>query len=165
MPEDRLTEGLFLLQSIQDNISVANIDNMCRKNGSIDEELVRADAEKWRDRLSIKLGKMEDAIGTLSGGNQQKVVLAKWLETNPDVLILNGPTVGVDIGAKYDLHARIREIVKDRTTAVIVISDDVLEVIQNCNRIIVVKKGRITDELSNEGLDEATLVSVVTSRS
>ena len=63
------------------------------------------------------------------------------------------------------LHARIREIVKDRTTAVIVISDDVLEVIQNCNRIIVVKKGRITDELSNEGLDEATLVSVVTSRS
>ena len=165
MPEDRLTEGLFLLQSIQDNISVANIDTMCRKNGSIDEELVRADAEKWRDRLSIKLGKMEDAIGTLSGGNQQKVVLAKWLETNPDVLILNGPTVGVDIGAKYDLHARIREIVKDRTTAVIVISDDVLEVIQNCNRIIVVKKGRITDELSNEGLDEATLVSVVTSRS
>ena len=165
VPEDRLTEGLFLLQSIQDNISVANIDNMCRKNGSIDEELVRADAEKWRDRLSIKLGKMEDAIGTLSGGNQQKVVLAKWLETNPDVLILNGPTVGVDIGAKYDLHARIREIVKDRTTAVIVISDDVLEVIQNCNRIIVVKKGRITDELSNEGLDEATLVSVVTSRS
>ena len=93
------------------------------------------------------------------------MVLAKWLETNPDVLILNGPTVGVDIGAKYDLHARIREIVKDRTTAVIVISDDVLEVIQNCNRIIVVKKGRITDELSNEGLDEATLVSVVTSRS
>ena len=81
------------------------------------------------------------------------------------MLILNGPTVGVDIGAKYDLHARIREIVKDRTTAVIVISDDVLEVIQNCNRIIVVKKGRITDELSNEGLDEATLVSVVTSRS
>ena len=71
----------------------------------------------------------------------------------------------MDIGAKYDLHARIREIVKDRTTAVIVISDDVLEVIQNCNRIIVVKKGRITDELSNEGLDEATLVSVVTSRS
>ena len=165
VPEDRLTEGLFLLQSIQDNISVANIDNMCRKNGSIDEDLVRADAEKWRDRLSIKLGKMEDAIGTLSGGNQQKVVLAKWLETKPDVLILNGPTVGVDIGAKYDLHARIREIVKDRTTAVIVISDDVLEVIQNCNRIIVVKKGRITDELSNEGLDEATLVSVVTSRS
>ena len=93
------------------------------------------------------------------------MVLAKWLETKPDVLILNGPTVGVDIGAKYDLHARIREIVKDRTTAVIVISDDVLEVIQNCNRIIVVKKGRITDELSNEGLDEATLVSVVTSRS
>ena len=92
------------------------------------------------------------------------MVLAKWLETKPDVLILNGPTVGVDIGAKYDLHARIREIVQDRSTAVVIISDDVLEVIQNCNRILVVKKGHITDELTNEGLDEASLVSVVTSQ-
>jgi len=164
VPEDRLTEGLFLLQSIRDNISVANIDNMLTKGGSIDEEAVKSDADKWRELLSIKLGKMEDAIGTLSGGNQQKVVLAKWMETQPDVLILNGPTVGVDIGAKYDLHARVREIVADRSTAVIVISDDVLEVIQNCNRIMVVKKGRITNELSNEGLDEASLVSVLTSK-
>ena len=164
VPEDRLTEGLFLLQSIQDNISIANIDQLRQKNGSIDQTRVQADAEKWRDNLSIKMGDMKDAIGTLSGGNQQKVVLAKWLETQPDVLILNGPTVGVDIGAKYDLHSQIREIVKDRTTAVIVISDDVLEVIQNCNRILVVKRGHITDELSNEGLDEETLVSIVTSR-
>jgi len=164
VPEDRLTEGLFLMQSIRDNISVANIDHMLTKSGSIDEDMVKADADKWRDLLSIKLGNMEDAIGTLSGGNQQKVVLAKWMETKPDVLVLNGPTVGVDIGAKYDLHARVREIVADRSTAVIVISDDVLEVIQNCNRILVVKKGRITNELSNEGLDEATLVSVLTSQ-
>ena len=164
VPEDRLTEGLFLLQSIRDNISVANIDQMLKKDGSIDRELVRSEAEKWKDTLSIKLGSLDDAIGTLSGGNQQKVVLAKWLETKPDVLILNGPTVGVDIGAKYDLHARIREIVQDRSTAVVIISDDVLEVIQNCNRILVVKKGHITDELTNEGLDEAALVSVVTSQ-
>ena len=164
VPEDRLTEGLFLLQSIEDNISIANIDSMRRKDGSIDEELVRTDALRWKDRLSIKLDKLDDGIGNLSGGNQQKVVLAKWLETNPDVLILNGPTVGVDIGAKYDLHERIREIVKDRSTAVVIISDDILEVIQNCNRILVVKKGHITDELQNENLDEATLVSVVTSR-
>ena len=164
VPEDRLTEGLFLLQSIKENISIANIDNMRTKNGSIDEEKVGADARKWQENLSIKVGDLGDAIGTLSGGNQQKVVLAKWLETQPDVLVLNGPTVGVDIGAKFDLHERIREIVKDRTTAVVIISDDILEVIQNCNRILVVKKGHITDELSNEGLDEPTLVSVVTSQ-
>lgn len=164
VPEDRLTEGLFLMQSIQHNIAISNIDNMCKKDGSVDEKLVHQEAKKWKDTLNIKMGNLDDAIGTLSGGNQQKVVLAKWLEINPDVLILNGPTVGVDIGAKYDLHEQIRNIVKNRTTAVIIMSDDVLEVIQNCNRILVVKKGRITDELSNQELDEATLVSIVTSQ-
>ena len=164
VPEDRLTEGLFLLQSIKDNISIANIDNMKTDKGAIDEMRVDADAAKWQEALSIKLGNIDDPIGTLSGGNQQKVVLAKWLETAPDVLILNGPTVGVDIGAKFDLHEKIREIVKSNTTAVIIISDDILEVIQNCNRILVVKKGRITDERSNRDLDEDKLVSIVTSK-
>ena len=162
VPEDRLTEGLFLLQSIKDNIAITNIDNMRGKHG-VDRQKVLASARKWRENLSITLGALSDAAGSLSGGNQQKVVLAKWLETKPDVLVLNGPTVGVDVGAKFDLHARIREIVKDRATAVIVISDDIPEVIQNCNRILVVKKGRVTDELSNEGLDEPALISAVTS--
>ncbi|MEG2677289.1 MAG: sugar ABC transporter ATP-binding protein, partial [Oscillospiraceae bacterium] len=164
VPEDRLTEGLFLLQSIKDNIAIANIDHMLKKNGSVNEELVNKDSDQWKNDLSIKMGDIDEPIGTLSGGNQQKVVLAKWLETKPDVLILNGPTVGVDIGAKYDLHAHIREIVKDKTTAVIIISDDILEVIQNCNRILVVKKGRITDELTNVDLDETKLLSIVTSQ-
>lgn len=162
VPEDRLTEGLFLLQSIRDNISVANIDSMKTGKGAVDEERIDRDAAKWQEALSIKIGKIEDPISTLSGGNQQKVVLAKWLETEPDVLILNGPTVGVDIGAKFDLHEKIRELVKNSSIAVIVISDDILEVIQNCNRILVVKKGRITDELNNRGLDEGRLVSIVT---
>ena len=164
VPEDRLTEGLFLLQSIKDNISIANIDDMRTDRGAIDALRIDADAMKWQEALSIKLGNIEDPISTLSGGNQQKVVLAKWLETNPDVLILNGPTVGVDIGAKFDLHEKIREIVKSKTTAVVIISDDILEVIQNCNRILVVKKGRITDEMSNRDLDEDKLVSIVTSK-
>jgi len=162
VPEDRLTEGLFLMQSIRDNIAIANIDNMKTAGGTVDEKRVDQNAEKWRESLSIKMGKMEDPISTLSGGNQQKVVLAKWLETSPDVLILNGPTVGVDIGAKYDLHAKIRELVANNSIAVIVISDDILEVIQNCNRILVVKKGRITDELSNKDLDEGKLLSILT---
>ncbi|MHC1772336.1 MAG: sugar ABC transporter ATP-binding protein [Flexilinea sp.] len=162
VPEDRLTEGLFLLQSIRNNISIANLDALSDKSGRVDESAVERDAIKWTENLSIIFRDIEDAIGTLSGGNQQKVVLAKWLETNPDVLVLNGPTVGVDIGAKFDLHAHIRNIVKDKTTAVIIISDDLLEVIQNCNRILVVKKGRITDELTNEALNEGKLLSIVT---
>lgn len=164
VPEDRLTEGLFLLQSIKDNISIANIDSLKTDKGAIDEKRIDDVAAKWQEALSIKLGNFDDPIGTLSGGNQQKVVLAKWLETAPNVLILNGPTVGVDIGAKFDLHEKIREIVKSKTMAVIIISDDILEVIQNCNRILVVKKGRITDELSNRDLDEDRLVSIVTSK-
>jgi len=163
VPEDRLTEGLFLLQSIQDNICIASVDSKRGKGNGIDRGKVVVCARKWQDNLSIMMGDPGDAIGTLSGGNQQKCVLAKWLETQPDVLVLNGPTVGVDIGAKFDLHERIRAIVKDRATAVIIISDDILEVIQNCSRILVVKKGRITDELSNEGLDETALISAVTS--
>ncbi len=136
VPEDRLTEGLFLLQSIKNNISIANLDALSDKSGRVNKSAVERDAIKWTENLSIMFRDIEDAIGTLSGGNQQKVVLAKWLETNPDVLVLNGPTVGVDIGAKFDLHAHIRNIVKDKTTAVIIISDDLLEVIQNCNRIL-----------------------------
>ena len=164
VPEDRLTEGLFFLQSIRENISISNIDHMKRSNGQLDEELINSHALKWISDLSIKIGSVDDVIATLSGGNQQKVVLAKWLETKPDVLILNGPTVGVDIGTKHDLHALIRKIVQDRSTAVLIISDDIPEVLQNCNRILVMKKGRIMDELSNQNIDESSLLSIVTSQ-
>ena len=126
--------------------------------------MINSHALKWISDLSIKIGSVDDVIATLSGGNQQKVVLAKWLETKPDVLILNGPTVGVDIGTKHDLHALIRKIVQDRSTAVLIISDDIPEVLQNCNRILVMKKGRIMDELSNQNIDESSLLSIVTSQ-
>ena len=164
VPEDRLTEGLFLLQSIENNLVISNIDNMRSRYGSIDSAKITAEANEWREKLSIVMGQPQDAVSTLSGGNQQKVVMAKWLQTAPDVLILNGPTIGVDIGAKFDLYKHIRNIVADRSTAVIVISDDIIELIQNCNRILVVKRGRITDELSNENLTESALMSVVTSQ-
>jgi simple sugar transport system ATP-binding protein len=164
VPEDRLSEGLFLLQSIKDNISIVNIDNMKTQKGVIDNNEVKINAEKWIDDLSIKDGDINDSISTLSGGNQQKVVLAKWLDTKPAVLILNGPTVGVDIGSKYDLHAHIRDIVKDKTVAVIIISDDIPEIIQNCNRIIVIKKGRIAHKISNQDVDEKMLISIITSQ-
>lgn len=163
VPEDRLTEGLFLYQSIYNNISIANIDALSSKLGRIDKSLIEKNTSDWIRNLSIVLRTPEDAVSTLSGGNQQKVVLAKWLETNPNVLILNGPTVGVDIGAKFDLHTHIRNIVKDKTIAVIIISDDLMEVIQNCNRILIIKKGRICEEFTNKDLTESELLSIVTS--
>lgn len=88
----------------------------------------------------------QNAVSTLSGGNQQRIVLAKWLATKPRVLILNGPTVGVDIGSKHDIHRVLRELAAEGL-AVIVISDDIPEVIQNCNRVLVMNAGRIVSEL------------------
>ena len=93
---------------------------------------------------------------SLSGGNQQRVVLARWLATRPEILILNGPTVGVDVGSKAAIHELIRSLA-DEGISVLVISDDLTEVIQTCDRILVMKRGRITDRLVNRDLDENEL--------
>lgn len=161
VPEDRLTEGLCLLQSVQKNLVVSNIDQLV-KGKNVDREKIDKDVAFWTNELSIKMGDPADPINTLSGGNQQKVVLAKWLETQPKVLILNGPTVGVDVGAKHDLHHYLRRIVRDGKIAVIIISDDIGEVVTNCNRILVMKKGHIVEELRNVDTNEHDLLNRIT---
>ena len=95
---------------------------------------------------------------TLSGGNQQRIVLAKWLATNPDVLILNGPTVGVDIGSKHDIHAILQKLARENGMGVIIISDDLPEVLQNCSRVLVLKDGKIVHEASTDGLTEKEIL-------
>lgn len=95
-------------------------------------------------------------IRTLSGGNQQKVVLAKWLNSEPKILILNGPTVGVDVGSKSDIHNILRELAQ-KGIGIIIISDDLPELVQNCNRIIVMKKGMISAVLETDDIDEERL--------
>lgn len=162
VPEDRLTEGLFLTQPIENNMMLANIDDLIKKSGVIDEKRIHADAGRWKKELSIKMLENDAAISTLSGGNQQKVVLAKWLEIAPKVLVLNGPTVGVDIGAKYDLHNYLHRLAATMETAIIVISDDIPELIENCNRILVMKQGRLVGEYGNTEVDEHTLLAYVT---
>lgn len=162
VPEDRLTEGLFFTQTIKNNMIISNIDNLKKKNGTTDFERALKDSEAWVEKLSIKLSNLEDSIQTLSGGNQQKVVLGKWLETNSRVLILNGPTVGVDIGSKYDLHKFLRDLASQMDIAIILISDDISEVLMNCNRILIIKNGRIVSEHINKDLDKHQLLSLVT---
>lgn len=163
VPEDRLTEGLFLYQSIRENIAIVGIDTLTTSAGVIDRTRIDHIAMKWSETLSIVMGEPKDPIHTLSGGNQQKVVLAKWLETEPDVLLLNGPTVGVDIGAKHDLHAFVRRLVAKKHTAVLIISDDIPELINNCNRILIISSGRITNEVKNTEVSESELIDLVTS--
>ncbi len=161
VPEDRLTEGLFLDQSIGRNIVISEMDHFSSKLGIINEEKRDADISKWVSELKIKVADPNLPASTLSGGNQQRIVLAKWLATNPEVLILNGPTVGVDIGSKHDMHAILHELAKNGL-GIIIISDDLPEVITNCSRVLIMRGGKITGEVDPLQTTESDLTKQVT---
>jgi len=156
VPEDRLTEGLFLPQSIGNNMVASVIARLKKKMGIIDPQKRDHHIERWIKTLKIVTPSPTLPVRSLSGGNQQRVVLAKWLTTNPKVLILNGPTVGVDIGSKTDIHHIIRNLAQEGIGAVI-ISDDIPEIIQNCNRILLMRRGRIVEEFSGDQITEEEL--------
>lgn len=103
---------------------------------------------------------MRKFASTLSGGNQQKIVLSKWLSNDLDVLILNGPTVGVDVGAKQDIHSLIHELANEGL-AVIIISDDLSEVVVNCSRVIVMRDGSIVGELTGSDIPEEDIIEII----
>lgn len=158
MPEDRLSEGLFLPQPISDNVVIAEIDHLANKAGVLDRKKRRQEVERWVKDLAIATPDPDNACSTLSGGNQQRIVLAKWLACDLDVLVLNGPTVGVDIGSKHDIHAILQRLAGEGM-AVIIISDDLPEVLQNCSRLLVMKGGQIVARLNPAETDEATVLS------
>ncbi|MGL3149365.1 sugar ABC transporter ATP-binding protein [Microbacterium sp. A82] len=160
VPEDRLTEGLFLERSIGSNIVISEIDSFVSSLGILDQRKADAEARRWVDELRIATPDPENAVNTLSGGNQQRIVLAKWLATHPRVLILNGPTVGVDIGSKHDIHRVLRDLAAEGL-AVIIISDDIPEVLENCNRVLVMNSGRIVSELDPAVTGEHDLVALM----
>lgn len=156
VPEDRLSEGLFLQRSIGDNIIISEIDKLT--NG-LRYDLNKRDAEivRWVKELEIKTDNPENPATTLSGGNQQRIVLAKWLACDLDVLILNGPTVGVDIGSKHDIHAILQKLA-GQGLGVIIISDDLPEIIQNCSRINVIREGRMVAEYNTQDVTEQKIL-------
>ena len=158
LPEDRLSEGLFLSQSIGDNIVISEIDSLSKALGILDRKKRGGEVKRWVKELAIATPNPANACQTLSGGNQQRVVLAKWLACNLDLLILNGPTVGVDIGSKHDIHSILQELAKEGM-GLIIISDDLPEVLENCSRILVLKSGQIVAELEASGSDEKTILS------
>ena len=159
LPSDRVTEGLFLSQPIADNISIKKWHDYANFLGKIDRTKVEEMTRHWAKELSIALHNIEDPVGTLSGGNQQKCVLAKWLALDLKVLILNGPTVGVDIGAKFDIYELVKRLAKQGLT-VIIISDDLPEVLTNCNRVMVMRSGRLVGTLSTQDLGESHLAEL-----
>jgi simple sugar transport system ATP-binding protein len=118
------------------------------------------DAEGWIKDINVVAPSSVPLIRTLSGGNQQKCVIAKWLNTQPKLLILNGPTVGVDIGAKSDIH-KILHRLAHQGVGIIIISDDLSELVQNCNKIIVMSKGKVEVEMNNSETSEAKLSAML----
>lgn len=153
VPEDRLTEGLFLEQSIERNMVISVVDRLANRWRTIDADKAKATVRDWIATLGIATHSPALPVKTLSGGNQQRVVLAKWLATEPRLLILNGPTVGVDIGSKEDIHQVVRSLAKEGM-AVLMISDDLTELRQNCNRVLVMKKGRLVGEMAGKALTQ-----------
>ena len=156
VPPDRLTQGLFLEQSILNNLVAVGIDQYQSRGGRLSKSRLAQAGERWIKDLRIKTNNPQNPVTSLSGGNQQRVVLAKWLAMNPHLMILNGPTVGVDIGSKRE----ILKIIRDRAQegmAFLVISDDIPELVQICHRVIVIKSGQISKEFSEAELDEKVL--------
>jgi simple sugar transport system ATP-binding protein len=146
VPEDRLREGLFLDRSIADNATASNLRDSTTSAGLLSLRRTRDQADRWVRDLGIKASSIDAPVRQLSGGNQQRVVLARVLATRPKVLVLNGPTVGVDVGAKEELHATIRRLAADGL-AVLIVSDDLPELVQSCTRVLVFQQGRIAAEL------------------
>ncbi len=158
VPEDRLSEGLFLPRSIADNVVISEIDRLASGVGVLDRGKRSAEIDRWVKELAIATPDPNNACSTLSGGNQQRIVLAKWLACNPDVLVLNGPTVGVDIGSKHDIHAILQRLANEGM-AIIIISDDLPEVLENCSRLLVLKAGRVVKELLPADTNEQEVLS------
>ena len=156
VPPDRLTQGLFLDQSIVRNLVAVGIDRHRGRGGILAKARLYEEGERWIKDLRIKTKNAQNPVTSLSGGNQQRVVLAKWLAMNPHLMILNGPTVGVDIGSKRE----ILEIIRDRAQegmAFLVVSDDIPELIQICHRVLVIKNGHVSKEFNESELDENVL--------
>lgn len=153
VPNDRLSEGLFLAHSIAQNIVAASIEDIPRTAGVILQRSMRRIARDMVKAFGIKTPSVQVPARTLSGGNQQRVVLAKWFARTPKVLILNGPTVGVDVGSKREIMTSLRELTEDGT-AIIVISDDVPELAQVADRIVVMRNGAIATELLDADITE-----------
>jgi ABC-type sugar transport system ATPase subunit len=153
VPESRKTEGLHLQLSVADNIAMAGLAGLSRR-GVLDRPRIRATADDYRERLRIRIASSRQVVDELSGGNQQKVLLAKWLLTDPGVLILDEPTRGVDVGAKAEIY-RLMNDVAAKGLAVLFISSELPEVLGMSDRVLVVRGGRIAAELpGGSGLTE-----------
>lgn len=153
VPEDRLLQGLVIDQSIENNIAITIIDRLKNKLGLINNKQKRQIALDWIDKLNIFSAVPQVNASAMSGGNQQKIVISKWLATHPQILILDQPTNGIDVAAKDAIYTIINELARDGL-GIILISDEVAEVYYNCTRALIMHKGKIIQEVDTSKTTE-----------
>ncbi|MEU2129238.1 sugar ABC transporter ATP-binding protein [Streptomyces sp. NPDC018352] len=160
VPEDRRQRGLVMAMSVERNISLTGLGDV-RRRGLVRRALEHDRAADWAVRLRLKYNRLADAVGELSGGNQQKVVLAKWLATGPSVLIVDEPTRGIDVGTKAEVHRLLSSLAADGL-AVLMISSDLPEVIGMADRVLVMREGRLVAGLPRSDATEETVMAAAT---
>ena len=160
VPEDRRQQGLFMVAGVNRNISIESFTNLVDK-GLINFKRERELTNTWKEKLSIKFSDQNDPVERLSGGNQQKTVLAKWLATDPDLLIVDEPTRGIDVATKAEVHRLINQAASEGK-AVLMISSELPEVLGMADRIIVMREGRQVAELSRKEATQEKVISAAT---
>ncbi|MGW0855176.1 sugar ABC transporter ATP-binding protein [Streptomyces sp. NPDC002690] len=162
VPEDRRAQGLVMDMSIERNIGLTGFASTTRA-GLMSRSAERDRAVDWAVRLQVKYARLADVVGTLSGGNQQKVVLAKWLATRPQVLIVDEPTRGIDVGTKAEVHRLLSSLAAEGV-AVLMISSDLPEILGMADRVLVMHEGRLTAEIPRSEATEETVMAAATGR-
>ncbi len=157
VPEDRRQQGLVMDMSVQQNVALASLHNL-EKGGLIRASAERAMASDWAARLKIKYGRLTDPVSMLSGGNQQKVVLAKWLGRKPSLLIVDEPTRGIDVGTKAEVHNLLTELARSGV-GILMISSELPEVLGVSDRILVMREGSLVAEFSHAAASEEAVMS------
>jgi ribose transport system ATP-binding protein len=157
IPEDRKTEGLMLPMTVRDNLTLSSLHRLSRY-GVIDRAAEQKLIDEMIELLAIKTAGADIAVGALSGGNQQKVVIAKWLMNQPRIILLNDPTRGIDVGTKQELYRLLHQLA-GQGAAIIFYSTDYDELIGCCNRVLVMYDGKVIRELAGDGITEHALIS------
>jgi inositol transport system ATP-binding protein len=161
VPEDRKQQALFLALAVRMNLSMAALGRLERWGIFVDEAKERAMVEEYRRALNIRMAGPEQLVANLSGGNQQKVVLARWLALRPRVLIVDEPTRGIDVGAKVEVHNLLFEMARSGI-AVIAISSELPEVLAISDRIVTMREGRVTGDIRRDAATEEILMTMMT---
>jgi len=158
VPEDRKNQGLLMDLSVAENMTITNLKKLTRA-GVIKKAREKSTAESLIDRLSIRTASVSENVSSLSGGNQQKVILARWLDSNAKIIICDEPTRGVDVGAKAQIHSLMREL-KSQGASIIMISSELPEILEMSDRILVMRQGRITGELQRDLASEEKIIAM-----